>query len=389
MSVHTSVTSSGLVSLSGFAYQMKVFLLLLSKTIEGQQVEFETLDDVVVSDIIDSNKEEDRCLKRIKTSDGHITAVQVKQTNVTPAISRKILHNWLLAYAAEPSITSFSLYTEKNRTVSQAAFCGEAETEFKAIIESSELPTALISRVKNLYGKDFDRFKDDYHFIINHISTTQEDVDPALSDVLKREFHATAGTVGPVFFECRIKELFHRICSRIIDCSLKREPYICTNGEFEQLCEEICKCISAEHFEPDYQAFSKNIKPLVLSEPLMSCREYRQLEYCELPIEQIFNHIRWEQYYENIRQHYLLDAQGDKITSIEDVAFYNHQGIVIELQTMKMDIPKLRLVKTKMLPISTLTNEFSRWGAYIYLTKDDTPNQISWKEDDEDEAQQC
>lgn len=280
MSVHTSVTNSGLVSLSGFAYQMKVFLLLLSKTIEGQQVEFETLDDVVVSDIIDSNKEEDRCLKRIKTSDGHITAVQVKQTNVTPAISRKILHNWLLAYATEPSITSFSLYTEKNRTVSQAAFCGEAETEFKAIIESSELPTALISRVKNLYGMDFDRFKDDYHFIINHMSTTQEDVDSALSDVLKREFHATAGTVGPVFFECRIKELFHRICSRIIDCSLKREPYICTNGEFEQLCEEICKCISAEHFEPDYQAFSKNIKPLVLSEPLMSCREYRQLEYC-------------------------------------------------------------------------------------------------------------
>lgn len=386
MSVHTSVTSSGLVSLSGFSYQMKVFLLLLSKTVEGQQVEFETLDDVVVSDIIDSNKEEDLCLKRIKIGDGHITAIQVKQTNITSAMSRKILYNWLLAYAAEPSITDFSLYTEKSRAVSRAAFCGDTETEFKAIIESSESPTALISRVKNLYGKDFDRFKDDYHFIVDHMSITQEDVDSALSDVLKREFHATAGTVGPVFFEYRIKELFRRICSRIMDSSLMRKPYICTNGEFEQLCEEICNCISAEHFEPDYQAFSKNIKPLVLNKPLMSCREYRQLTYCGLPIEQILDHIRWEQYYENIRQHYLLDARGDKITSIEDIAFYNHQGVVVEVQDMGKDTPRLRLIKTKRLPISTLESEFSRWGAYIYLTKDNTPKQISWKEDDGNEV---
>lgn len=56
MAKHQIVTDAGLVSLSGFAYQMKVFLLLLSQSTGGQQVEFETLDDVVVSDIISNSK---------------------------------------------------------------------------------------------------------------------------------------------------------------------------------------------------------------------------------------------------------------------------------------------------------------------------------------------
>ncbi len=384
MSPHGSITNSGLVSLSGFAYQMKVFLLLLSQTNEGQQVEFETLDDVVVTDIINSDKQEDHCLKRIKASDGSVKAVQVKKANVSAEISRKILYNWLLAYDAEPSITSFILYSEKGRTVSQAAFRSGPEQEYKIITESAEAPLALVSRVKTLYSGDFERFKKDYNFIVNNKSIVCEAVDTALSNVVQREFHATAGIIGPVFFERRIKELFSRICSRIIDCALAHNPYICTNSEFEQLCEEICRDISPDRYDPDYQAFIKTTKPLVLDESLMACREYRQLAYCGLPVEQILNHMRWEQYYENFRQHYLLDAHGDTIASIEGIAYNNHQGVVIELQVMGKDSPKLRLVKTKTMPISYLENEFSRWGAYIYLTGDDNPNQISWKDEGND-----
>lgn len=381
MTEHQIVTNSGLVSLSGFAYQMKVFLLLLSQTGNGQQVEFETLDDVVVSDIIDSSKPENHCFQRIKTYDGTIKAVQVKQADVSASVSRKILYNWLLAYSIEPSISSFVLYSEEGCAVSQAAF-ENAEKEYKTIENSAETSTALISRVKKIYDGDFERFEKDYNYIVSNKSVVSCAVDSALSNVLQREFHATAGTIGPAFFDRRIKELFNRICSRIIDCALVRKAYICTNGEFEQLCEEICRDISPDRYEPDYQAFSKTAKPLILNEELKACREYQQLAYCDLPVEQIIDHMRWEQYYENIRQHYLLDAHGDTIISIEGIAFYNHQGVITELQGMDKDTPKLRLVKTKVIPITNLENEFSRWGAYVYLTRDDTQNQISWKDDE-------
>lgn len=375
------ITNSGIVSLSGFAYQIKVFLLYLSQISEGQQVEFETLDDISVTDIRDNDKKEDFCFKRVNDNDGHIMAIQVKQANVSTAIGRKVLYNWLLAYSAEPCIGKFLLCTEQGRSISEAVFNDRAEQEYQTIIESSESSTALVSRVKKIYGENFERFKTDYSFICEHREIKKLQIDSSLSLTLCQEFHATAGTVGPVFFNYRIRELFNRICSCIMDCALQRKPYVCTKNEFEQLCEEICNRISQDRFEPDYQAFCRNIEPLVQNKELMECREYRQLVACELPVPQIIAHIGWEQYYANIRQHYLSDARGDRITTTEDVAYYNHQNVIMELQEEGKDKPRLRLIKTKNCPISTLTNEFSRWGAYVYLTKENTQLQISWKDD--------
>lgn len=41
------LNDSGLSSLSGFSYQIKVFILRLTQLQQGQRVEFETLDDVL------------------------------------------------------------------------------------------------------------------------------------------------------------------------------------------------------------------------------------------------------------------------------------------------------------------------------------------------------
>lgn len=74
-------------------------------------------------------------------------------------------------------------------------------------------------------------------------------------------------------------------------------------------------------------------------------------------------------------------AQKEKILSTERIANQNHKDVVLELQADGRDKPSLRLVKTKRAGISTMPNEFSRWGAYIFLTKDKLPNQISWKDE--------
>ena len=46
-----SASSAGLNSLSGFSFQIKVFILMMTQLTEKQRVEFETLDDVVVKNL--------------------------------------------------------------------------------------------------------------------------------------------------------------------------------------------------------------------------------------------------------------------------------------------------------------------------------------------------
>lgn len=58
-----SVNNAGLNSLSGFSYQIKVFMLQLARLKEKQRVEFETLDDVTVRYIPNKDSVSDSCIK--------------------------------------------------------------------------------------------------------------------------------------------------------------------------------------------------------------------------------------------------------------------------------------------------------------------------------------
>ena len=55
MDIIESPNDAGLNSLSGFSYQIKVFILKMTQLKGNQQVEFETLDDVIRSLIFVSN----------------------------------------------------------------------------------------------------------------------------------------------------------------------------------------------------------------------------------------------------------------------------------------------------------------------------------------------
>ena len=207
------------------------------------------------------------------------------------------------------------------------------------------------------------------------------DIDRSISNQLVAPFHATAAGIGSTYFEKRIYELVTKICARIIDSAGRRIPYICGHAEYMQLCEEICRNISPSQYTPDYESFRQAFVQSDLTEEMLQSRECRQLRYCNLTTTEISDHLSYEQYYENIRQHYLRDAQKEKILSTERIANQNHKDVVLELQADGRDKPSLRLVKTKRAGISTMPNEFSRWGAYIFLTKDKLPNQISWKDE--------
>lgn len=388
MSDITTVTDAGIVSLSGFAYQIKVFIMLASQLHKNQQVEFETLDDVAVNSIPSNDNQADSCIKKESGKDTGIRVFQVKQTNVTNDVCRKVLYNWLLALNEEHNISEFILYIEKGYSTSTIALSSKADNEYKRIINSDRSSTALVSRVKAIYKKNPHQFTKDYEYICNHWHLKELDnIDKMISNILTSVFHADANSIGPIYYQKRVEELFNRICSRIMECAGKRQPYICIQNEYMQLCEEICRNISPERYTPDYASFNRVHTPLQMSQEIAQSREYIQLEFCKLTLPDILNHLSWEQYYQNIRQHYFSDAQKDWIVETEGIAYQNHRNVVGELSAEGHDTPFLRLLKTKQQPVHTLPEEYSLWGSYVYLTNDDATNQISWKDEEKNNGE--
>lgn len=383
------LNDSGLSSLSGFSYQIKVFILRLTQLQQGQRVEFETLDDVAVRSLSSKDSISDSCFKWKVDETSSIEVFQVKQTNVSESVRRQVLYNWLLAYNQKPDISKFTLYVAQGYSINEKAFTNDSEKEYQTIIESDKAVTALVSRVKQIYKDDLTKFKRDYQTICSK-STIERlgDIDELIAEQLITPFHATAADIGKTYFEKRIAELFTRICARIMDCAGQRSPYVCGHAEYMQLCEEICKDISPTQYTPDYEAFRQVFSQDDLTSEITNSREYRQLRYCKLSNSEILDHLSWEQYYQSIRQHYLADAKKDAISKTESIAHQNHKDVVYELQDENKDTPRLRLIKTKRCVISTLHDEFSRWGTYIFLTQNDLPNKISWKDEDEDANEQ-
>lgn len=383
------LNDSGLSSLSGFSYQIKVFILRLTQLQQGQRVEFETLDDVAVRSLSSKDSISDSCFKWKVDETSSIEVFQVKQTNVSESVRRQVLYNWLLAYNQKPDISKFTLYVAQGYSINEKAFTNDSEKEYQTIIESDKAVTALVSRVKQIYKDDLTKFKRDYQTICSK-STIERlgDIDELIAEQLITPFHATAADIGKTYFEKRIAELFTRICARIMDCAGQRSPYVCGHAEYMQLCEEICKDISPTQYTPDYEAFRQVFSQDDLTSEITNSREYRQLRYCKLSNSEILDHLSWEQHYQSIRQHYLADAKKDAISKTESIAHQNHKDVVYELQDENKDTPRLRLIKTKRCEISTLHDEFSRWGTYIFLTQNDLPNKISWKDEDEDANEQ-
>ena len=383
------LNDSGLSSLSSFSYQIKVFILRLTQLQQGQRVEFETLDDVAVRSLSSKDSISDSCFKWKVDETSSIEVFQVKQTNVSESVRRQVLYNWLLAYNQKPDISKFTLYVAQGYSINERAFTNDSEKEYQTIIESDKAVTALVSRVKQIYKDDLTKFKRDYQTICSK-STIERlgDIDELIAEQLITPFHATAADIGKTYFEKRIAELFTRICARIMDRAGQRSPYVCVHAEYMQLCEEICKDISPTQYTPDYEAFRQVFSQDDLTSEITNSREYRQLRYCKLSNSEILDHLSWEQYYQSIRQHYLADAKKEAISKTESIAHQNHKDVVYELQDENKDTPRLRLIKTKRCEISTLHDEFSRWGTYIFLTQNDLPNKISWKDEDEDANEQ-
>lgn len=378
-----SSLNPGIVSLSGFAYQIKIFILLLASLEKGEQIGFETLDDIAIQNIAHSDDDNDFCIKTKTDSSNVCTVFQVKQTNISSLKSHDILYNWMLALNQNRKVSKFELYIDDSYTAKTAAFTNGYAKAYSTVISSSKGKDALITKVKFIYADNPEQFQKDYDFIVaNYTLKPMHDIDSQLLYAFSTALHLDANSVGPVYAEQRINELITKVTARIMDSAGKRKPFYSCREEIMQICDEICRNICPNKYEPDYASFEQLHAFATISTDLQETRAYKQLQYCELSTSRTIKHLLWQQYYTNIRHHYLVDGQQSKIDSIEDIAYENHNDVVMELQENGNDTPRLRLVKTKQQDIEALADEHSRWGAYVFLTNDTGIRQISWKDDD-------
>ena len=148
------LNDSGLSSLSGFSYQIKVFILRLTQLQQGQRVEFETLDDVAVRSLSSKDSISDSCFKWKVDETSSIEVFQVKQTNVSESVRRQVLYNWLLAYNQKPDISKFTLYVAQGYSIC-AILANKSRFAIYSVSEKEQAVT-LIKEYLSYYDCDFD-----------------------------------------------------------------------------------------------------------------------------------------------------------------------------------------------------------------------------------------
>lgn len=376
---------SGIKSLSGFAYQIRVFVYYMSEMIgNNQQIEFETLEDVVVNNTklhVSMDEKSDSFRSLLKKSDGYY-AIQVKRTKINVATKKKLLFNWLLLESKNSDISKYILYTEDEYGNKGELFDISHQELYKEIINSTKKSNALISKVKSEYMNNPERFEQAYKKVeAKYEFVSEKNLDNKILNGFALLFRRSG--ISELIFAMRIKELIINITGDIIASVDNKRPYVCTFQQMMRKIEDISNRIKEEYYEPDYMAFKKARSVNLSDQSLLHSREYLQLLKCNLSEKRIEQHLIFQQYYESIKYRLLEDNKLNVVENIENTTYENFCSVKEELEADDEDSPVKRLNGTKKMDNSYVRNNQTRYGSCIYLTKDDIDEElkISWEDD--------
>lgn len=369
----------GIYSLAGFAYQIKVFILQLVKLKEGYTLEYETIDDVALK--IDSEKldeYDDQLYSIFKTSKKR--AIQVKKTQVTKDIAKKVVKNWIIADKNNCGIEEFLLITD--RDVVDDIFCGINADEICMEVATAKGKKSIDAKVKSL-GYSKDELKEKVKDILQKSFVHRYmDIDGKIMDEYSDYFIKSA--VTSLTYILRIKQLMEQITVEILDAVMKGKAYELTYDKMCFMKNRIISEITDEKWQPSFAKF-RRLRRVNLSDlAVIKSREYLQLiECCKLTNEDIKRHLQYGEYYANSKRAYFERGMADMVDDIECTAYDNFCDVKIELRNKSADTPDNRLIEIKMKSNSKAVDEQIKYGVCINLTSEDTDKcmQISWKDD--------
>ncbi len=381
----------GLIALRGFAYQIKVFLFFFASLKEGEQIEFETIDDLAMNGkdsykLLES-KSESFC--QFFSQKGERIAIQVKQTKVTNTLKEKILMNWLLLKHANKGVSKFVLFSDSSYNLQIELFSQDLVNSLwkKIVSPSKKRSDSLLKKTGLIYQGEKSKFVDDLEEINKcHNIILTNSLEEKILGSFSESLHRTA--IQEERYRLRVKELGNCVLGQIIRNASEKKPYICNFSEKMTFIEDVCQRINNEIFCPDFSVF-KRINQVDLRDPkVMNSREFKQLSHCftNQKSDQVVEHLVFQLYYEYIRFRNYEDNRGNLSENIENITYGNFCDAKDRLNANGNDSPKLRLIETKCMGNSYCKNEQIRFGSCIYLTREEIEQnkKVSWKDEDED-----
>ena len=370
--------TSGIKSLAGFAFQIKVFCSYASKLKENQQIEFESIDDVATNKKVKANNL-DNVNGKIQSSD--YKSIQVKHTTISEDLAKKVLMNWILLESASLCITKYILLTDVSYNNIDLLQTLNIDNFIQEILNSNKKRNATISKVKEIFQKqENSENKKIIENVINKHKFHAIDIDDELDKNFMNIFFKTANSV--VYYQ-RLEEFVSQISNKIFKSVLLSKPFILTYDNFIKIVNDINQNFTVNISLPSYIDF-RNINPIDLSTiEIANSREYKQLLHCDVSENTIRRHLLHEQYYRKVRNNYIDACLNSKCENIEVTAYENFEVVKEDLQDRNEDIPKNRLKETTNASNSYAESNQIREGVYIYLTSKniDKNIQISWKDE--------
>lgn len=372
---------SGITSLAGFAFQMRIFIYLLSKIDKTTQVEFETIEDVAINntnttDYFDKNTE---LFSSIIDKSHRYTAYQVKRSDITNGVVDKVVLNWLMLESKKQRlIEKYVLITDGRSDDILSLFDRDPKVVFQNVQSSDKRSDAIISKVKQHYQGNYKNFETDYLEIKKkHTIEKINNIDDLIFSDYSSFFHKEG--VNDIIYSFRIKQLITIIQSEILQSVNNKHPYICTYASLMKIIEIITQDIRNEEITLDYVAFRNFVKVNLDDSTVTSSREYKQLKSCGLSPSRIEEHLVFCQYYQNLKMQYLSSMQTSKISNLENTTITNFLDSKEYLIANNNDSPYIRLDETKRRNNFYAPKEQVKFGSCIYLTKENGGDPIiSW-----------
>lgn len=371
--------NGGIYSLAGFAYQIKVFVLNVLELKNGYTLEYETIDDVALKMSADKLDEHEDDLCSIFTATSR-RAIQVKKTQVTNSIAKKVVKNWILADKNNADIEQFVLVTD--REVDMDVFVDLDVDEIFKEVNAATGNKSIDAKVKKI-GYTETELKQKVRDIVSMSSIQKyENIDTEIENKFN-DFFIRYG-VSEATYYIRIKEFLQQITVEILDAVGNGQPYLLTYESMSKIKNRIVTNYTDEKWEPSFSQFRRLKKVNLEDLAVIKSREYRQLKTCEsLKEEDIYRHLQWGEYYVNSKRGYYERGMAFLVEDIENTAYDNFCDAKMELRNRVEDTPDNRLIETKSKSNSKAADEQIRYGVCINLTSEDTDEsiQISWKDD--------
>lgn len=373
---------SGIYSLAGFAYQIKVFVLQFPQLKEGAVLEYETFDDVALRTTSDRLDEYEDKFYGLLTANKK-KAYQVKRTQVTPGRAKQVVKNWFLADRNNGGVSEFELVTD--RKVDKEVFDKIEVAEIINEIMTTAEKKSIDAKIKALDCSE-EELEGKIRYIISHATISEyENIEEMIEKRFSPEFFSTA--VMRVSYIQRLSQLMQQITTEIMDSVSKGQAYEMTYDKYLSIKNRIITEITDEKWEPSFAEFKKLNKLNISDLAKIKSREYLQLRECvSLDNKDIVRYLQSSEYYVNSKRLYYERGMRDLVENLEYTAYDNFCTTKVELRLAKEDIPDKRLLGTTNKENIQATDNQIRCGVCINLTSEDAASglQISWK-DEEDE----